>query len=263
MTERPIIFSAPMVQAILAGRKSQTRRVLGPGTTLFDGGGWTKAHKAQTWDWAGAWVNPGPSPAGNPGPYLKLPWLAGDHLDVFGGTVHRIYPILQPGDRLWVKETCRAEELSYPPSARPATRKEKALYGRRLVTVLDEMDGADGVRYLADQSWRRIENTHDAGERWSEMYHSGRGGKHGVGSTISPRLMPRWASRLTLLVTEVRVQRLQGISEEDAIAEGMLPQWGPTAAFAFRRTWESLHGPGSWDANPFVAAVSFRREGER
>ena len=240
MTERPIVFSAPMVQAILAGRKTQTRRI------------------------------------------IKKP-AALDALAVFGPTM-----LLQPGcadllpfapgDRLWVKETCRAEELSYPPSARPATRKEKALYGRRLVTVLDEMDGADGVRYLADQSWRRIENTHDAGERWSEMYHSGRGGKHGVGSTISPRLMPRWASRLTLLVTEVRVQRLQGISEEDAIAEGielhrlmgaqgwvnyhdkpgdMTRRYFADPRRSFRSLWESLHGPGSWEANPWVAAISF------
>ena len=248
MTGRPIVFSAPMVQAILAGRKTQTRRI------------------------------------------IKKP-AALDALAVFGPTM-----LLQPGcadllpfapgDRLWVKETCRAEELSYPPSARPATRKEKALYGRRLVTVLDEMDGADGVRYLADQSWRRIENTHDAGERWSEMYHSGRGGKHGVGSTISPRFMPRWASRLTLLVTEVRVQRLQGINEEDAKAEGLatvtkdgkfwkwgipdrdgLPgtddvgwpwvDWCRDPRDAYRKIWESLHGPGSWDANPWVAAISF------
>ena len=240
MSERGIIFSTPMVQALLAGRKTQTRRI------------------------------------------IKKP-AALDALAVFGPTM-----LLQPGcadllpfapgDRLWVKETCRAEELSYPPSARPATRKEKALYGRRLVTVLDEMDGADGVRYLADQSWRRIENTHDAGERWSEMYHSGRGGKHGVGSTISPRLMPRWASRLTLLVTEVRVQRLQGISEEDAIAEGIelyrlmgaqgwvnyhdkpgdaRRRYLADPRRSFRSLWESLHGPGSWEANPWVAAISF------
>ena len=110
------------------------------------------------------------------------------------------------------------------------------------------------------------------------MYHSGRGGKHGVGSTISPRFMPRWASRLTLLVTEVRVQRLQGISEEDAIAEGielyrlmgaqgwvnyhdkpgdMTRRYFADPRRSFRSLWESLHGPGSWEANPWVAAISF------
>lgn len=219
MTERPIIFSAPMVQAILAGRKSQTRRVLGPGTTLFDGGGWTKAHKAQMWDWAGAWVDPGPSPAGNPGPYLKLPWLAGDRHDVFEGTVHRIYPVWQPGDRLWVKETW---------------------------TTCEECGGME---------WYADANVGGHGSKTRHRYC--RSCDHGTARWRSPRFMPRWASRLTLLVTAVRVQRLKEISEEDAIAEGMLPQWGPTAAFAFRRTWESLHGPGSWEANPWVAAISF------
>jgi hypothetical protein len=87
--------------------------------------------------------------------------------------------------------------------------------------------------------------------------------------------MPRWASRITLIVTDVRVQRLQDISEADAIAEGIkkLPggnedQWmdypeGSSAAGwlqpvnSFDSLWESINGPGSWTENPFVYAVSF------
>ena len=107
--------------------------------------------------------------------------------------------------------------------------------------------------------------------------------------------MPRPASRLTLEITEVRVERLQDISEADALAEGvyrvdpdaedldngctpddfvfMAPgtrqgfgmttaernreQWGPTASFAYSRTWEAINGPGSWAANPWVWAISF------
>ena len=82
--------------------------------------------------------------------------------------------------------------------------------------------------------------------------------------------MPRWASRLTLIVTDVRVQRLQEISEDDARAEGVTPHgggwtgygrdadlWLSNAKDGFRSLWNSIHGPGAWDANPWVAAISF------
>jgi hypothetical protein len=83
--------------------------------------------------------------------------------------------------------------------------------------------------------------------------------------------MPRWASRLTLAVTDLRVQRLQDISEEDAVAEGC-SAFGPApgdphdgvpiggAVEAYAALWDSLHGRGAWDANPWVAAVSFAVE---
>jgi hypothetical protein len=83
--------------------------------------------------------------------------------------------------------------------------------------------------------------------------------------------MPRWASRINLLVTDVRVQRLQEISEEDAKAEGVMPSPGgmwsaadgqagtsPQAAFAI--LWQSINGPGAWDANPWVYALTFERK---
>ena len=107
MMDRPSLFSAQMVRALLDGRKTQTRRIITPGNSLFNGGRWSALHKRQEWDWEGAWVDGGPSPMGNPGPYLKLPWQAGD--DDFQGSVHRIYPVIQPGDRLWVKEAWRTE----------------------------------------------------------------------------------------------------------------------------------------------------------
>lgn len=100
--------------------------------------------------------------------------------------------------------------------------------------------------------------------------------------------MPRWASRITLEVTGIRVERLQDISEEDAIAEGLsgitkdgklikygipdqdgLPgtdntgwpwrDWQKDPRDAYRRLWESINGRGSWDANPWVWVVEFKR----
>jgi hypothetical protein len=88
--------------------------------------------------------------------------------------------------------------------------------------------------------------------------------------------MPRWASRITLEVTEVRVQRLQDISGPDCIAEGIerqLPNKFKNysdgkyldgiklnyAEESYRTLWESINGGGSWDANPYVWAVSFRK----
>ena len=85
----------------------------------------------------------------------------------------------------------------------------------------------------------------------------------------SPIHMPRWASRLTLTVTDVRVQRLQDISEADAQAEGLVEvyegwatdrdgrHWGPTARASYRVLWNDLHGEDAWDRNPWVAALTF------
>lgn len=67
--------------------------------------------------------------------------------------------------------------------------------------------------------------------------------------------MPRWASRITLTVTDVRVERLQSISEADAIAEGIATGDYPVDVYA--SLWNTINGPGSWEANPFVAAYTF------
>lgn len=81
-------------------------------------------------------------------------------------------------------------------------------------------------------------------------------------------VMPRHLSRITLEITDIRVQRLQDISEEDALAEGVttrteenVRKWGydQSPRMAFADLWESINGPGSWDANPLVWAISFVR----
>ncbi len=85
--------------------------------------------------------------------------------------------------------------------------------------------------------------------------------QHGIAWTPSIH-MPRWASRITLEVTEVRVERLQDISEADARSEGVTPADCCDAHYhGFRLLWESINGPGSWDANPWVWVMSFRKAG--
>jgi hypothetical protein len=214
LEHRPVIFSAPMVRALLAGRKTQTRRAINPQPLaggyyegpvsldrVFDGGSARFSARA----------------------------VGG------GAVVEECAPLrFAVGDRLWVREVCRGEELE---------------------------SGQDGVRYRADDAFRPIENTQSAGMRWLEL-HTYRGDK---GAWVTPIHVPRWASRLTLAVTEARVQRLQEISEADAEAEGVgradFPDW-PVNTFrgAYRGLWERLHGAGSWAANPWVAAISFEKE---
>ena len=224
MTDKPILFSGPMIRALLAGRKTQTRRLLTKNNTLFDGGKWPNYLHENQFHWDRAWIDNGPSPAGNAGPYLKLPVINGAMVDGSEDeTVHRIYPKMQVRDRLWVRE------------------------------CIDKVSEQGAVFYRADDD---AENPHGSdGLGWRPSIH-----------------MPRWASRLTLIVTDVRVQRLKDISEADAVAEGVNPCMesadcpngahgvccgcsDPIAAYA--TLWESLHGAESHKANPWVIATSF------
>lgn len=204
VTDRPILFSAPMVLALLYGSKTQTRRMVKPShLAFFD-----------------------QSPA-----------------DMLGAWGERPLPYGKTGDRLWVRETCRAEEV------------ESCL---------------DGVRYLADNHFEPIESTVIEADLWFRMNaYSGR-----KGATVPAIHMPRWASRITLEITGVRVERLQDISEMDAKAEGIAPAYGEwrdyrtdpsinfpvcsSAVDSYRTLWGSINGDGSWDANPLVWVVEFK-----
>lgn len=105
--------------------------------------------------------------------------------------------------------------------------------------IVDEKDRTEGLIYRAtDDDWEcRMFD-------WRASIH-----------------MPRWASRITLEVTGVRVERLQDISEEDAQAEGVQPWTGALQSYRadFCRIWSDLHGPGAWGANPWVVVLEFRR----
>lgn len=127
----------------------------------------------------------------------------------------------------------------------------------REVWGLGVSDHGNCPRYRATMDYRcgdKIRSHHEGPFTWRSPIH-----------------MPRWASRLTLIVTDVRVQRVQSITEEDARAEGVCETafWeraehkvsagAPWSVdrLAFADLWNSLHGPGAWDANPWVAALTF------
>lgn len=221
MTDRPILFSGPMVRALLDGRKTQTRRVVKPQPKVpFD---------------AGVWYRP----------------FKGSRQFQFAGRDHLIHAycndvVYIPDDRLWVRETWRPHYLG------------------------DGIWDLD-VSYAADGEKRRIMDGEFGEKDWTWPKAADRG-------NVSPLFMPRWASRLTLTVTDVRVQRLQDISEGDAIAEGCRPffdhdnpteQAGPNGKVHqmaplrgplddFRRLWDSLNAHRApWNSNPWICAVSF------
>ena len=143
-----------------------------------------------------------------------------------------VCPYGQPGDMLWVREAWRVHK-SY--DVLNAARVYGAMGG----------DVAYCVDYLATP-------------RNEDFWGRGRPSIH----------MPRWASRITLRITDVRVERLQAISEDDARAEGCPypPEWAgrfmdrdETAKTWFKSIWNTINGPGAWDANPWVWAISFER----
>ncbi len=239
MTDSPILFSAPMVRALLAGTKTQTRRALK--------NGWQPMLNAPH-DLVRTWFAPPEIPT------LGIPnqWAESGIYAVKHGTrgYNRFLGMApyRPGDRLWVKETWNVfafsqdGECAWPCSKIPtatemAEMEELAVRGVPKV-IYRESDRAR--EWFKDQPWR-----------------------------VSIH-MPRWASRLTLLVTDVRVQRLQDISEADAMAEGIVAAqegyaltragecWGPTAAKAYFHLWNSINGPDAWDENPWCCAVSFQ-----
>lgn len=184
MKERPILFSAPMVRALLAGTKTQTRRVVKP--------------------------QPEQGCIGHFGP--GNPFIRGER------DATRC-PYGQPGDRLWVREAFMHEPADY------CWEASVSIPCRPASTV-----------YRADF------HESQPGEGWKPSIH-----------------MPRSLSRILLEVTAVRVEQLQDISESDAMAEGCYTDPACPAYDAYRSLWEQINGPGSWDANPWVWVVEFKR----
>ena len=216
MKERPILMSAPMVRAIGAGTKTQTRRPIKPAPIAVE------SPDAPLWGWRSK----------------------GTNFVLNEATARVVWPELCPyisqfdkaDRRLWVREAWST----------------LALFDKVAPRDLD-LRGVGSIRYAADAL------------RCPDGQQSGK--------ARSPIHMPRWASRLTLEITQVRVQRLHEISEEDAIAEGCqmeadFPMQQPhlsgigeigwdDAREWFAWLWDSINGEDAWDENPWVWALSF------
>jgi hypothetical protein len=202
--ERPILFSGPMVRAILGGSKTQTRRPVMPQPSFND------VIRPEGEIWKGLLAN-----------------------------VHCRCPFGQPGDRLWVRETAWYDDC---------------FGGRAFFENGDVVQKGEGIISKAPHPCSR------------EMFEA-----CGLQKCRPSIHMPRWASRLTLEVTAVRVERISEISERDAQAEGVAfpaPYSGiggkthPTCIDAFRVLWDEINGRRTgytWADNPWVWAIKFRR----
>lgn len=212
MKERPILFSAPMVRALLNGSKTQTRRVVKP------------------------------QPNGNHrGKFNLSTFTADEGIETYWQNYPLWGPVRSPygkqGDQLWVRETFYIDLIPYDrgplPKAEPTDEWKESTYYR-----------ADGecCQQISECCCYEVGPT-----PWRPSIH-----------------MTRWASRILLYVVSMRIERLQNISEEDAIAEGIeqhktgLGKAHVDPRLAYRDLWESINGPGSWDANPWVWVICFK-----
>ena len=233
MKERPILFNGEMVRAILEGRKTMTRRIVKPQPTKEDYTLMRNIESSNTKDkglffW---------------GKFENYRLVGRDH-------VHFKCPFGEIGDRLWVRET-----------------------------FSDPSGEGYPIYYRADALWH-----------WDESEAGGPVTLTEKDFTWKPSIfMPRWASRINLEITKVRVERLNDISEEDSISEGIFEYEGiigvtcaggthreingikyfldadcgdkgyDEAYTAFRKLWESINGVGSWEQNPFVWVIEFKK----
>ncbi|MBK5755057.1 hypothetical protein JKA54_24830 [Klebsiella pneumoniae] len=237
MTERGMIFNGEMVRALLSGRKTQTRRIV-KGT---DGA----VKFCKEWDINGKEV------------FVVLGEKDHTGMNPVLGAIS--CPFGAVGDRIWVRETwatlgnedgccidwegnlCKGDERSAARIYRASCEQRPGDYG--LWSIPD------------DAYWKPHTKEHKFEGAWRPSIH-----------------MPRWASRILLEITDVRVERLNSISQEDAQAEGLeLTGWRPTYSDPdsggevmtpydnFAELWSSIYGDESWKANPWVWVISFER----
>ncbi|HBQ5642008.1 TPA: hypothetical protein L7572_002056 [Klebsiella variicola] len=246
MKERGMIFNGEMVRAILDGRKTQTRREVKLNLDI--------ACLATTYDWATSLAANHYQGLTEEQIQQKAESLRGVIHPVIlgnGQMVSIICPHGKPGDRIWVREAfCPVDDTQY-----------------------------GGEKWVDYRATPKFEASHPAG--WDSAPNDAEALKW------RPSIhMPRWASRILLEITDVRVERLNAISPEDAESEGLertnftgfgdepgLPsypepdvyfdplkkQWKEYPPEAFAGLWESIYGADSWRANPWVWVIEFKR----
>lgn len=244
MKERPILFSAPMVRAILEGRKTQTRRLV------------KLPHHNPLGVWEPCVIggeSGGRTSSGETIPQQQAIWhtRTGDSIACPHG---------QPGDRLWVRETFTVEHQVESDQSPPHS-------DGRPVYQCPHGSGWRQAHYRATDPAPELQYEDMSADcepecRWKPSIH-----------------MPRWASRILLEVVSVRAERLHDISEAGALAEGVSSLRGEgrffmdyrksgngtddftagSAKYSFQTLWESIRGEESWNANPWVWVIEFRK----
>ncbi|ECO3893915.1 hypothetical protein FX632_16760 [Salmonella enterica subsp. enterica] len=200
MSERGMIFNAEMVNAILSGRKTQTRRPIKWKQTRFTE--IAERDDGSLWPWAEDCER--------------------------GGDIWFACPYGEIGDHIWVRETFRVHSR--------ATDVATLVYRASVRNSWTEQTHRVPVAVC---------NKPATPEKWTPSIH-----------------MPRWASRITLEITDVRVERLNSISDSDASKEGCCiadMESGDCLSDVFARLWTSIYGDDSWQANPWVWVIEFKR----
>lgn len=210
--ERGILMHARSVQNILAGRKTQTRRIL---TTVNGIGRVTEFQKSATkgYDWIMR--------------DKRMRWNDLRHSDLLTRC-----PQGHPGDRLWVRETWK--------------RQTHDAAGQHIVYK------ADGAVLSRELWWKDFDANRYTDSKWRPCLH-----------------MPRNYSRITLEITDVRVELVQDISVADIVAEGAVDPIGTERRYGYvtekfareewERLWDDTNGKGAWDRNDWVWALTFKR----
>lgn len=236
MKERGMIFNGEMVRAILGGRKTQTRREVKLNLDI--------AFLATTYDWATSLATNHYQGLTEEQIQQKAESLRGVIHPVIldnGQMVSIICPHGKPGDRIWVRETfCPVDDTQY-----------------------------GGEKWVDYRATPKFEASHPAG--WDSAPSDAEALKWRASIH-----MPRWASRILLEITDLRVERLNAISEEDVDAEGFAGDY-PTSVFpnlfpgepkdwshlsmrdCYGVLWKSIYGEESWKANPWVWVIEFKR----
>ena len=231
--ERPIRLKAHEVRGILDGRQTQLRRVFKPWRkTPFENLAHTDPHLFSGRDndpdsWG--------YPFDDDGAPLSLSHYA---------------PLVRnPGERLWVREAWQFYGWSDDGEPQIRYAADNATRWCGLLTGTDAIHASDAWETLsADANYNFDDHARD--RKWRPSIH-----------------MPRYASRIDLEITGVRVERLQDISEADCKAEGAHGGHGSIPSYAYsatprehyRHIWETINGPDSWSQNPWVWVVEFKR----